>query len=198
MTSVGCETAIPSGGECRIAAVGRCSGCGRAFCDTHRARALTGAAYTDFCKLCLAAEEAAKQDRLRHEADIRARERQQIQDHLLVLERAGVGPRERCTTKIEYKSFGRTSRKVLPLEPAWPVGNLSWKYSETWRTGETVEQEPTGITRDLDLVRMDGDRAGGTLEAWSPHSADGPFGNDSVRHQVLDALERMIAEHRPA
>ena len=196
MTSVGCETVIPSGSECQIAAVGRCSTCGHAFCDTHRARSLTGAAYTDFCASCSAAREAEKQDRLRREAEVRSWERERIKECLAMLERAGVHPRERFATKIEYKSFGRTARKAVPLDPAWPVGDLSWKYSETSRRGETVEREPTGVTRDLNLVLMDGDRTGGTLEAWSPHLIDGPYGNDSVRHQVLKALEHMINELR--
>jgi hypothetical protein len=153
-------------------------------------------AYTDLCAPCLAAREAEKHNRFLQEADVRTNETARIKECLLKLDRAGVRPQKRSSTTIEYKSFGRRVRKVIPLEPAWPIGALSWKFSETHMRGEEVAELASGVTRDLELVPMNGDINGGTLQAWSQHK--GPYGNDAVRHQVLEAAERMVARLRIA
>ncbi len=110
----------------------------------------------------------------------------------------GAGIRERSIITIEYRSaflgVNRDRQKATPLEPAWPVGDLVWKTPGRWNSGELTSPVPSGITRARALVPMESlPRDDRQLEAWSSRLSEGPLGNDQVRRQVLDALERLVA-----
>lgn len=196
MSVVGCELTIRNGRKCGITAVGRCYVDGQAFCDSHRARSFN-TQYVDLCTVCFTAQLSTEKSLSLQANATRKSEQGRIAECIRTLDsRGGVGLRERSITKKEYKSFlgiTRTVEKVVPLEPAWPVGDLKWTSPERRNMGEITCSVPSGITRSLTLVPLGTspyeDRK---LEAWNPYS-EGPLGNESVRHQVFDALERLVA-----
>lgn len=52
-----CETLLTTGQQCAVAAIGRCTTCGRAFCQTHQARGKVYGGtvpYVDLCANCFA------------------------------------------------------------------------------------------------------------------------------------------------
>src|SRR2546423_4680996 len=71
-SGVGCEIELPDGRLCRVATLGRCATCGRAFCLTHQGRYYNYShqlvPYVDMCAPCAAvkqAEEARRQEEAR-------------------------------------------------------------------------------------------------------------------------------------
>jgi hypothetical protein len=198
----GTSTGVAACATCGVVAVGLCLTCNRYFCGGHQAVKYESVnwptRYTDLCTSCLANELAAKEASSRQADQKRKSEQRRIAECVHILDsRGGTGLQERTVTHREYKSFLGILRKidkVVPIEPAWPVGDLKWTVPERWDRGETLVIVPSGITRSLDLVPLEifpaDDRK---IEAWSPYSSEGPLGNDSVRLQVLNALERIVA-----
>jgi hypothetical protein len=176
---------------------GFCLTCSRYFCWGHQA-VTNSARYVDLCTACLAAQHAKKAELLRQEDEDRKSKQLRVAECIRILDsRGGASLQERSIIKTEYKSFlgiTRSIDKVVPIESAWPVGDLKWKSPERWNSGEVITSVPSGITRSLDLVPLKifpfEDRK---IEAWSSYLSEGPLGNILVLHQVLSALESFVA-----
>jgi hypothetical protein len=174
---------------CGIVAVGLCRTCKRYFCISHCGRSKTGR--YDQCDKCFDAEEL----RLMWEVAAVETEKFRIAECIQILDLAGgVGLVERSATGAVYGSaflgiVNRHRQKVVPIEPAWPIGDLEWLWRDR---GISVTKSivPSGITRTRTLVPLDiylGD--GWRLDERTGWGLD----NNQVRHQVLSALEFLVA-----
>jgi hypothetical protein len=106
-----------------------------------------------------------------------------------------VGLVERSTTRTEYGSaflgiVNRHRQKVVPIEPAWPIGDLEWLWRDR---GISVTKSivPSGITRTRTLVPLD-IYLGDGWQLNERYTAGG-LDNNQVRRQVLNALEFLVA-----
>lgn len=123
-------------------------------------------------------------------------EKFRIAECIQILDLAGgVGLVERSTTRTEYGSaflgiVNRHRQKVVPIEPAWPIGDLEWLWRDR---GISVTKPivPSGITRTRTLVPLDIYLEDG----WrlDERYTAGGLENNQVRRQVLDALELLVA-----
>jgi len=198
----GTSAGVAACATCGVVAVGLCLTCNRYFCGGHQAVKYESVNWAtrcgDLCIACLSAELAAKEALSRQADEKRKSEQCRIAECIRILDsRGGAGLQGRSITHREYKSFlgiSRTIEKVVQIEPAWPVGNLTWRSPERWDRGEFTASVPSGITRSLTFVPLETspyeDRK---IEVGGRYSSEEPLRNDSVRRQVLSALESLIA-----
>jgi hypothetical protein len=117
-------------GICGVLAIGRCVGCGQAFCPAHQSQWITGLAYNNLCGPCLERQQA------------RRRETSPMTQASRVLD----GAAERLTAlgvpRIailsvnrwnERKAFGRRVPrvKIFPENErqGWLLGPVTWRFS---------------------------------------------------------------------
>jgi hypothetical protein len=123
-------------------------------------------------------------------------EKLRIAECIQILDLAGgVGLVERSTTRTEYGSaflgiVNRHRQKVVPIEPAWPIGDLEWSWRDR---GISVTRSivPSGITRTSTLVPLD-IYLGDDWRLDERYPAGVPD-NKQVRRQVLNVLEFLVA-----
>ena len=196
-----CEVCTDAGRESALQAVGICEECGRAFCRSHRARTqyeynIPG--YDDWCSGCMAAWKSAKEAKAKAEADQDRTELARIAELVKLVEAAGVEPvgRFRTVSRLQKTLFGKKQvREKEAIAPAWPVGDLKWRTSEGRMHGEIESAMPSGITRKLKIVPLDGPADGRWLAyGWDKEILDGDRvleRSSEVRRQVIDTLERL-------
>jgi hypothetical protein len=136
---------------CGVAAIGRCTTCGNAFCATHQARGPIdpNVVYVDFCVTCLAARsKAAGVHEQRHGLSFFTSGAARTE---LV---AGNVPKVNLilvTSEWEHRRFrgGRTVETVKQVGTGWLIGTFRWEYNDGSSFGgkDVVSPGPT-ILRD--------------------------------------------------
>lgn len=179
--------------RCGVAALGSCSTCRQGFCLTHQARS-GSFEYVDLCTFCQADRFVARAESDRQAQSFATQEKQRIEECVRLLHRAGgFGTQKRYATRYETKPtlFGRKAVTTsVEVEPAWPIGNLSWEESES-RTGGGVHVVPSGITAKLKFVNLGRELRDSRVKSPTP-----PLDNDVIRRQVLNALESLVTKLR--
>ena len=158
-SGVGCEIELPDGRLCRVATLGRCATCGRAFCLTHQGRYYNYShqlvPYVDMCAPCAAvkqAEEARRQEEAR--APYEYFESGAARTALLT---SGVPSVKIYSVHSEWKTglFGLGGRNVDVATPGWILGQFKWKYSVPVGDSESKQVVGDWLTALLDLSHDD-------------------------------------------
>jgi len=150
-----CEKALIAGGQCGVAAVGRCIDCHNAFCGSHQAVN----SYTTFVDLCAGchAKRAWNAKAPQRAAEAVA---QNLSERMaraiatlvssppngLVARRRLVTSERRFLLRVEWWD---------EFEPAWPIGSHPWHFSETHTSGDRDTAIPTGLTPTGKLVPLE-------------------------------------------
>ncbi len=160
------------GEQCGVAAVGRCTTCGLAFCPTHQGEVLsvnwtyqeimTGDTdrrdeprfHRSLCRTC-AIKSLPKDDGSRQAAMVSQREREdaprrRIAAALDALEAAGrpgliVNQKQ---TGWERRAFRRDRPIMADLPGVWPVGDCTWNWPDTHSEGGGRRPAPSAIEAD--------------------------------------------------
>lgn len=176
-----CELLISTGVACAVPAVGRCSDCHRAFCDTH-ASAVTyrdrhggGPPVTQYSRNCCgecAAEgaaravKAAEEARAGEEAAAR-REEEELEAKLravvAALNSAGSPGIEIVRVEIGSKPGWFPRSKPRPIyhtfPPAYPAGTHSWRVSSYSRDFNCDQESSgdmrTGVTTSGEIISLE-------------------------------------------
>jgi hypothetical protein len=189
-------------GHCGVAAVGRCSRCGRAACFSHLADG------RGRCQECVNKEYAAYVKRNTEQAaphvkavsEATARRLAAVQA-LTDLGTPGLVAR-RIRVGYDPKRFGRDVSHHDVYEAAWPVGDCVWQYSGTgYASGEKLSF-PSGVTSRNQLVSMLHPSAGELAVdradprvRLSPGSVR-PVEQTAATHEMIaDALEKLVSAH---
>lgn len=132
MSAATCELSTPA---CNVMAIGRCTGCARAFCRTHAAEVLrTGlgaTSSTDTCSDCADRHREQRQTANYIYSFLRDPETtRELAERMRLVSCPGLV--ERAVSVERTEAYGwksrqqRTLTSTRELEPAWPVGRLSW------------------------------------------------------------------------
>jgi hypothetical protein len=178
-----CEVCIDSGREDALAAIG-----------VHAVVDQYGTPFLDRCKPCLSGAQQAERNQVKTEHQQQLAEMARIRELVGVLGDRGLVVRTR-EERYSKRFSSRNHYRDVPDEPAWPVGNLNWKIPGSNMRADRVDSLPSGITRTLEIVPMDGPAGYRTLDhGWaSEHVTGRDVLNRSaeVRKQVIEALERV-------
>jgi thiol-disulfide isomerase/thioredoxin len=215
-SGVGCELKLASGKTCGLPPIGRCRTCGKAFCGSHQARVgaglthssegrfLGGSAYPDWCSPCRTAELVTpilerNQKAAAAEAEQRRARQERHKKALAALHAYGfeklARPRTETFNVFEKRRFGRDrwQERSRSLEPAVPLGNLSWTISEWPRHPDaTVTHKdgfyPTGLTKSGQIVLMEPKDGRFETAAFDGHAAIGEaLWNVLEQHGIREA-----------
>jgi hypothetical protein len=169
-----CEVCLDSGREDHLAAIGICRTCGRAFCGGHAVVDQFGTPYLDKCKPCLHSAQQAERNQVKTEHDQQLAELARIRELIGALGDRGLVARTR-EERYSKRFSSRNHYRDVPDEPAWPVGNLKWKIPGGNAVADRVDSLPSGITRTLEIVPMDGPAGYRTLDhGWASERVTGP------------------------
>jgi hypothetical protein len=148
-----CEIELSNGHICGVAAIGRCTTCGRAFCASHQGRS-EQIYYVDQCAPCFA---HSPMEVSRTQEKKRMQEIQDAQDYFssgvarTALLTAGVPLVDIYVRRSRWKTyrvlFGRTSRyvdEVTRVGRGWILGKFKWSYDQN-RSGYGGEETKAGI-----------------------------------------------------
>ncbi len=149
--------------NCGQIATGRCTTCGRAFCDTHRgydARDGFGKPYVhvdspyfNMCEPCSAAEERKRQE----EAQAQTPSYFSSGAAQTALRTASVPPVDIYETRRQWKNGlfglgGRYGDVVIPIGRGWILGEFKWKYLKGGRKSYNDGPNPTEYYGGSDTV----------------------------------------------
>jgi hypothetical protein len=108
---------------------------------------------------------------------------------------AGCGGREpRHRTATETARVGRLTRRTqtverrVELEPAWPVGTLSWKIDRTGKGDWLQEYKESGVTQAGDIVMME------HADLSNPHYVECRV-EDQIAWRAAEGLVKLAREH---
>lgn len=195
-----CEICLPNNRACGVAAIGRCSRDGTAFCATHQGRDIRRLPVVDLCIKCTAADDKAFKDRQdaykRRIADAVKR----IETAAATLARSSFAPtaRRQVTERIWHKQlFGRGHYEDVTeeLPSAWPVGKYMWQMTEGFDT------LLTGVTSDGQIVAMHDQGQISIVDHGirTPMPHNGPIRLahlDQAVLEIADAMESLVASYR--
>ncbi len=159
-TIAGCEIVLKSGHNCGVAAIGRCSTCGRAFCPTHQAWNQQ-TFYIDRCAPCLAEEQANAVEQQRkaqakvNEAWAYFRSGSARRDLLT----SGVPPVDiyQIASRLEVKGslrqrYERAEKGVISTGHGWILGEFEWYSLQENFTGRAIPVLGNCLTALLDAT----------------------------------------------
>lgn len=185
--SVVCEQPVGSG-QCGVTALGRCARCARAFCSSHRAYSISGAAVIDECTACRSELKAAGAERTRLALMPYTEAEQRAKAALASLQADGApGQAVRRRRNGSRQTLLGRRPEYVEDEPAWPVGRLTVEVGE----GGDDKLAECGVLRDGRVVTMD------PLEEGRSKMPDlnnsWPYkGFLSQMQQIADRLEEVI------
>lgn len=183
-----CKVCSDSGREDALEAIGICNKCGRAFCGGHASVDHWGAPVLNKCSPCADGERPKFNLAPAGGGPGTSDQMARIRELVGALGDRGLVTRTRKQRYVKWYS-SRTHFRDVPIEPAWPIGDLEW-----WGT-EVAVPRPSGITRALEIVRMDGkDDYHSMLHVGYSEARIWPksiLGYQEVQLQVIKALERL-------
>lgn len=184
-----CVTMLRTGQRCAVTAVGRCVDCELPFCDSHRAR--RGAtSYSDLCDGCQERRDALVQDVRAAEADRKQAAWSRLNAALAALVSSrSVLPTERRVLATGRKWFVTEVARYDVYEPAWPIGDQTFHFSEAYTHGDEDRTLPAGITRVGQIVPLLRPASGEQPVRKSPHSVRSWGGDDGTWQESTGAVE---------
>lgn len=162
-----CETLLTTGQQCGVAAIGRCTTCGRAFCQTHQARGKVyggSVPYVDLCANCFAQtpEEVARRKEEEAYTQLSA-----VKNYIYSgsaradLLKNGVPPYQFYKVSSEWqgptKGFfgtnigvGRNIDVRIPTIRGWILGQFKWRQRHSFEDSRTFERDCLTALLDVD------------------------------------------------
>lgn len=144
---------------CGVLAVGRCEGCGKAYCRTHAGTTNQGRTeLTNCCRPCAEISDSQRAEArqvarlLSSPGTIRA-----IAAQMAATDCGGLVPRSLTRRRHIPGNLFRKSRSVeeiVELDPAWPVGKLSWMIDISGKGDLQREFMESGVTPAGEIVLL--------------------------------------------